>query len=118
MHVAGFNDSYTYLDFFPAKQKGANNWDYYAEQAKAQYLDNPSEKVDVIIFGHTHVPEYHDMGDGKYYLNDGTWIDHNTDYPEATRNFAVITTADKDTATLYEFGENGSVVDISTSVSK
>lgn len=155
LHVAGFNDSYTYLDFFPAKQKdgtisapvlykniqrtweerqkindvkvpvsflkalaGANNWDYYAEQAKTQYLDNPGEKVDVVIFGHTHVPEYHDMGDGKYYLNDGTWIDHNTDYPEATRTFAVITTADKDTATLYEFGEDGSVVNISASVSK
>ncbi|WP_277408390.1 hypothetical protein [Lacrimispora xylanisolvens] len=43
------------------------------------------------------------MGDGKYYLNDGTWIDHNTDYPEATRTFAVITTADKDTASLFEF---------------
>jgi len=43
------------------------------------------------------------MGDGKYYLNDGTWIDHNTDYPEATRTFEVITTADKDTASLFEF---------------
>lgn len=155
LHISGFNDAYTYLDFYPAKQAdgtisapvlykniqrtweerqkingvkvpvsfiealaGANDWSYYAKQAKAQYLDNPDEKVDVVVFGHTHVPEYHDMSDGKYFLNDGTWIDHNTDYPQATRTFAVITTADKDTASLYQYGEDGSVVDIAASVSK
>lgn len=155
LHISGFNDAYTYLDFYPAKQSdgtisapvlykniqrtweerqkingvkvpvsfiealaGANDWSYYVKQAKAQYLDNPDEKVDVVVFGHTHVPEYHDMSDGKYFLNDGTWIDHNTDYPQATRTFAVITTADKDTASLYQYGEDGSVVDIAASVSK
>lgn len=155
LHISGFNDVYTYLDFYPAKQSdgtisapvlykniqrtweerqkingvkvpvsfiealaGANDWSYYVKQAKEQYLDNPDEKVDVVVFGHTHVPEYHDMSDGKYFLNDGTWIDHNTDYPQATRTFAVITTADKDTASLYQYGEDGSVVDIAASVSK
>jgi UDP-2,3-diacylglucosamine pyrophosphatase LpxH len=154
MHIAGFDDAYTYLDFYPAQQEDgtisapvlfkniqrtwaerqtANNvkvpnsfieavtgtvdWEYYFGQAKAQYLENPDENVDVVVFGHTHVPRYQDMGDGKYYLNDGTWIDNNTDYPDATRTFAVITTGDKDTAAVYSFMEDGSVNDISASVS-
>lgn len=155
MHISGFNDAYTYLDFYPAQQKdgtisapvlfkniqrtwderqkinnvkvpnkfidavaGTVNWEYYFNQAKAQYLENGEKKVDVVLFGHTHVPAYQDMGNGKYYLNDGTWIDHNTDYPDATRTFAVITTGKKDTAALYKYMENGSVTNISASVSK
>ena len=86
-------------------------------QAKAQYLTNPDENVDVVVFGHTHVPAYQDMGEGKYYINDGTWIDHNTDYPDATRTFAVITTGDKTMPALYKFMEDGSLSDISKSVS-
>ena len=86
--------------------------------AKTQYLENSNENVDVVVFGHTHVPTYRDTGDGKYYLNDGTWIDHNTDYPDATRTLAVITTGDKDTAALYSFMEDGSLRDISASGSK
>ncbi len=154
MHIAGFDDTYTYLDFYPAQQEdgtitapvlfkniqrtwderqkvnnvkvpnsfieavaGTLNWEYYFSQAKAQYLENPDENVDVVVFGHTHVPKYQDMGDGKYYLNDGTWIDNNTDYPDATRTFAVITTGDKDTAALYKYTEDGSVIDIGASVS-
>ena len=155
MHIAGFDDAYTYLDFYPAQQAdgtisapvlfrniqrswakrqtlnnvkvpnsfieavaGTLNSEYYVRQAKAQYLDNPDERVDVVVFGHTHVPEYREMGDGRYYLNDGTWIDHNTDYPDANCTFAVITTGDKDTAALYRFTRDGSVVDIGASVSK
>ncbi len=154
MHIAGFDDSYTYLDFYPAQQAdgtisapvlfrniqrtwderqkinnvkvpnsfveavaGAVNWEYYAKQASVQYLNNPKESVDVVVFGHTHVPTYQDMGDGKYYINDGTWIDHNTDYPDATRTFAVITTGDKDTTALYKYTEDGTVADIGASVS-
>ncbi len=150
MHIAGFDDAYTYLDFYPAQQAdgtisapvlfkniqrtweerqtinnvkvpnsfieavaGTMNWEYFFKQAKAQYLDNPNESVDVVVFGHTHVPMYKDAGNGKCYLNEGTWIDHNTDYPDATRTFAVITTGDKTTAGLYKFMENGSVTDIS-----
>ncbi len=153
MHIAGFDDAYTYLDFFPAQQAdgtisapvlfrniqrtwaerqminkvkipnsfieavaGTLKWEYYFKQAKVQYLDNPDESVDVVVFGHTHMPKYLDMGEGKYYLNDGTWIDNNTDYPEATCTFTVITTGDKDTATLYKFMPDGSVSDISASV--
>ena len=154
MHIAGFDDAYTYLDFYPAQQEdgtisapvlfkniqrswaerqtlnnikvpnsfieavaGTLDWEYYLEQAKAQYLDNPDENVDVVVFGHTHVPSYQDMGDGRYYLNDGTWIDNNTDYPDATRTFAVITTGNKDMAALYRFTEDGSIIDIGASIS-
>ncbi len=155
IHISGFDDAYTYLDFYPAQQAdgtisapvlftniqrtwaerqtinnvkvpnsfieavaGTLNWDYFFGQAKAQYLENPDENVDVVVFGHTHVPVYKDAGNGKYYLNEGTWIDHNTDYPDATRTFAVITTGDKTTAGLYKFTENGSITDISASVSE
>lgn len=154
MHIAGFDDAYTYLDFYPAQQEdgtisapvlfkniqrtwderqkinnvkvpnsfieavsGAVEWEYYFRQAKAQYLENQDENVDVVVFGHTHVPTYRDLGNGKYYLNDGTWIDNNTEYPDATRTFAVITTGKKDTASLYKYAEDGSVVDIGANVS-
>lgn len=155
MHMAGFDNDYTYLDFFPAQQadgrisapvlfqdiqrtwaerqkinqvkvpndfleavSGTLDWNYYYQQAKTQNLENSKENVDVVVFGHTHVPAYHVLENGKYYVNDGTWIDHNTDYPEATRTFAVITTGEKTTAGLYKYEEDGSVVDISESVNK
>lgn len=155
MHIAGFDNEYSFLDFYPAKQEdgtisapvlfkniqrtwderqkvnnvkvtndfitaaaGTLEWKYFFGQAKNQYLENPDESVDVVVFGHTHVPKYMSVGDGKYYLNDGTWIDNNTDYPDATRTFAVITTGNKDTAVLYKYAEDGSVNDISESVSK
>ena len=155
VRIAGFNDAYTYLDFYPAQQEdgtisapvlfkniqrtwaerqtlnhikvpnsfleavsGTLDWEYYFKQAKAQYLENPNENVDVVVFGHTHVPTYRDIGSGKYYINDGTWIDHNTDYPDATRTFTVITTGDKDTAVLFKFMEDGSVNNISVSAGK
>ena len=155
MHMDGFDDSYTYLDFYPAQQAdgtisapvlfkniqrtwaerqrvnqvkvpnsfveavaGAVDWEYYFRQAKAQYLENPDENVDVVVFGHTHVPAYRAMDNGKYYINEGTWIDHNTDYPDATRTFAVITTGEKTTPALYMYNEDGSLTDIAASVSK
>ena len=153
MHIAGFNDAYTYLDFYPAQQadgtisaptlfkniqrtwaerqkindvkvpdsfveavSGALDSGYFFKQAKVQYLDNPNENVDVVVFGHTHVPMFCQVGDGSYYINDGTWIDNNSDYPDATRTFAVITTGDKDTVGLYKYMEDGSISDISGSV--
>ncbi|MEA4896474.1 MAG: metallophosphoesterase [Oscillospiraceae bacterium] len=155
IHISGFDDAYTYLDFYPAQQAdgtisapvlfkniqrtwaerqeinqvnvtnsfveavaGTVDWDYYFRQANAQYLENPDENVDVVVFGHTHVPAYREMDNGKYYINDGTWIDHNTDYPDATRTFTVITTGSKTTPALYMYGEDGTIVDISASVNK
>jgi hypothetical protein len=97
---------------------GTVDWEYFFRQAKVQYLENPNENVDVVVFGHTHVPSYCAMDNGKYYINEGTWIDHNADYPEATRIFAVITTGEQTTAGLYRYEENGSVTDIAASVSE
>lgn len=155
MHIAGFNDKYTYLDFYPAQQKdntisapvlfkniqrtwderqklnnvkvpssfiesvsGALDWEYFFKQAKTQYIENPKENVDVVVFGHTHVPVYKDLGNNKYYINDGTWIDDNTDSPSTPRTFSVITTGKKNTALLYSYSEDGSIVDISKIVDR
>ena len=155
MHIGGFDDAYTYLDFYPAQQAdgtisapvlfkniqrtweqrqtvnnvkvhnsfleavaGAQDWDYYFRQAELQYLQNSEEKVDVVVFGHTHVPAYKDMDTGKYYVNSGTWVDHNTDYPDATRTFAVITTGTQDKVELYSYEESGGLWDLSAHVNQ
>lgn len=152
MRIAGFDDAYTYLDFYPAQQadgtisapvlfkniqrtwaerqainavavpnsfieavSGTVDWEYFFKQARMQYLDNSGKNVDVVVFGHTHVPKFCDVGDGRYYVNEGTWIDHNTNYPDADRTFAVITTGETTTSALYSFLADGSVVDISAS---
>ncbi len=149
MHMAGFDDSYTYLDFYPVqledgtisapvlfkniqrtweeRQKvnnvkvpnsfleavsGTLDQEYCFKQAKVQYLENPNEKVDVVVFGHTHVPTYREIDNGKHYINEGTWIDHNTSVPETTRTFAVITTGEKTTSELYKYEEDGSLSQI------
>ena len=148
LRIAGFNDAYTYLDFYPTqladgtisapvlykniqrtwdeRQKlnnvkvpngfieavaGTLDWEYFFKQAKVQYLENPDEKVDVVVFGHTHIPANLDIGGGKYYVNSGTWIDHNNIIPEATRLFAVITTGKKDKVELFKYEEKGSAVE-------
>ncbi|NCB33110.1 MAG: metallophosphoesterase [Erysipelotrichia bacterium] len=155
MHIAGFDNSYTYLDFYPCQQEdgtisapvlfrnvqrtwterqkingvkvpngfleavaGTIDWDYYFQQAKTQYLENPEENIDVAVFGHTHVPALKDAGNGACYVNSGTWVDHNTDYPDATRTFAVITTGEQDKIELMSYEESGGLRDISTSVNQ
>lgn len=154
MYICGFNDSYTYLDFYPAQQSdgtisapvlfkniqrtwaerqthnevkvpgtfssavvGAVHFEVFLTHAKEQYLQNPSENVDVVVFGHTHVPAQRSIGSGKYYVNSGTWIDNNTDYTLADRTFAVITTGQSDTTAVYSFMTDGTVKDITASVS-
>ncbi|HNZ08757.1 MAG TPA: metallophosphoesterase [Bacillota bacterium] len=155
MHIAGFDGTYTYLDFFPAKQadgtisapvlfrniqrtwdarqklnnikvqntfieavSGTLDWNYFFKQAKTQYIDNPNDTVDIVVFGHTHVPALWNIGYGTYYINTGTWIDNNTNYPDAARTFTVITAGEKDTAKLYSFAEDGTLIDIGEGVSK
>ena len=76
-----------------------------------QYLENPAENVDVVLFGHTHVPALMDLGGDKYYVNEGTWIAHNMD-DDKTRTFAVVTTGEKDTAVLYRLTDDGSLIDL------
>ncbi|MBP8717467.1 MAG: metallophosphoesterase [Candidatus Atribacteria bacterium] len=155
LHIVGFDDAYTYLDFYPTEQAdgtisapvlfrniqrtweerqqinnvkvpntfieavaGTLDWHYFMEQAQAQYIDNPNENVDIVVFGHTHVPTIKDIGEGALYVNTGTWVDNNTNYPDAARTFTVITAAEKDTATLYSFAEDGALIDIGEGASK
>lgn len=149
MHIAGFDDEYSYLDFYPAQQAdgtisaptlyrniqrtwenrqilnnvklrndfieavaGTVDWDYYALQARRQYLENPNENVDIVVFGHTHVPSFDLDADGRGYINSGTWIDHNSDSPGATRIFVVIETGENDSSVLYRYEPDGSLFDI------
>lgn len=155
MHIAGFDDAYTYLDFYPTlladgtisapvlfkniqrtweeRQKingvkipntfleavaGTLDSEYFYKQAQVQYLENPNEQVDVVVFGHTHVPSYKTTANGKTYVNEGTWIDENSNYPEAVRTFAVITTGEQTTASLYQYEEDKTVTDITEKVSE
>ncbi|TCK62323.1 metallophosphoesterase [Seleniivibrio woodruffii] len=154
MRISGFNDSYTYLDFYPAQEAdgtitapvlfrhiqrtwaerqvlnnvkvpnsfsesvlGAVKYESFFTRAKANYLENPAENVDIVVFGHTHVPSYRNIGGGKCYLNSGTWIDHNVDHPETPRSFVVITTGETNSSAVYSYGKDGSVVDITAKVS-
>lgn len=162
MRISGFNDDYTYQDFFPAmltdEQTGRKyisapklfrniqlSWqtrqvinkvkvpessfalsvagalepESFFARAKANYLENPNEKkVEVVVFGHTHVPMCRDVEGGKCYLNSGTWIDHNTNHPDS-RTFVVVTTgaSGKDARAIYRFIKEGEVADITASVS-
>lgn len=92
--------------------------DSFFSRAKANYLENPNEKnVEVVVFGHTHVPMCRYVDGGKCYLNSGTWIDENGEHP-ATRTFVVITTGStgKDATAIRQFVKEGEVVDITASV--
>ncbi|WP_265822087.1 metallophosphoesterase [Geovibrio ferrireducens] len=153
MRISGFNDSYSYLDFYPAELEdgtisapvlfkniqrtwaerqtlnnvnvhssfieavpaSVNSAAYFA-QAKVQYLENPSENVDVVVFGHTHVPSYRDAGGGKHYVNSGTWIDHNVDFQNIERTFAVITTGASSTSAVYSYLADGTAEDVTASL--
>ena len=156
MRINGFNDAYSYLDFYPAQEadgtitapvlfrhiqrtwdgrqaannvkvpstfieavSGAVNSDFYHRQAKAQYLEHPDEAVEVVVFGHTHVP-MRVVENGKCYLNSGTWIDDNTEngpekntqFAGAERTFAVITTGPVTRAAVFSFVQEGDVRDL------
>lgn len=149
IRVAGFNDKYSYLDFYPIQQEdgtisapvlfkniqrtwgdrqnqnnvkvkstfieaalGALDYTYFFDQAKKQYLENPDENVDVVIFGHTHMPSYKTVGEGKRYLNAGTWVDHNNVFDKASCTFAVVSTGETNTSGLYSYSTSGAVSDI------
>ncbi len=43
-----------------------------------QYLENPQEHIDVVVFGHTHVPVFQEVKNSKYYISRGvTYIKNN-----------------------------------------
>ncbi len=95
---------------------GTGGATYFRQQANLQYLENPNSDIEVVVFGHTHIPDFHDSGDGRYYVNDGTWIDANLNVdPNLVRTFAVITTGPSASASLYQYNKDGSATDISNS---
>ena len=99
---------------FSASALGATGHKFLESQALAQYLENPASGVDVVIFGHDHIPQYLQLASGKVYINTGTWVDHNTACADETsRTFAVIPAKTPESAALYQYGVNGSVTDVS-----
>lgn len=99
---------------FASSAAGATGYAFLESQAKAQYLENSGKNIDVVIFGHDHIPQYLKTDSGKYYINTGTWVDNNTSCKDKTsRTFAVITCGDETAAALYCYGEDGTVDDIS-----
>lgn len=88
---------------------------YFYDCAREEYLNRPHTSYDVVVFGHTHVPDFKQEG-RKIYANSGTWIDHNFDYPEATRTFVVIETGAVDRVTLQAYQKDGSLADLTAKV--
>lgn len=154
MRIAGFNDAYSFLDYYPVEQldgtisapvlfpnlqrtwndrqevnqvkvkntfieaaPGTTKASYFASQAQRQYLDHPDEDVDVVVFGHTHVPVYQEFENGKYYVNSGTWVDHNNIVPEAIRTFAVIESGEEHICSLMKMDDDGTISDITATYS-
>ncbi|HQM97408.1 MAG TPA: metallophosphoesterase [Clostridia bacterium] len=153
IRIAGFNDKYTFLDFYPSEQEdgtisavlfrniqrtwserqalnlvkkpssfieataGALKWTYFFEQAKTQYLDNPDENVNIVVFGHTHIPAIRSVGDDKYYVNSGTWVDHSNVFEGPSRHFAVITVSENNAVALYSYGRDSTINDMGQGVS-
>lgn len=93
--------------------------DYFFSQAKAQYLDDPDENIDVTVFGHTHVPGIRQTEGGKRYVNTGAWADADTAFPSLSRTFALITAGKTfSSAALYAYMEDGTMQDVTDSAGK
>ena len=108
------NGLWTRIPFLEAgKSAGARQ--YYAVCAQSQYFSRQDANYEVVVFGHTHIPDYQQY-DGKVYINSGTWVDHNSDYPAATRTFAVIETGDKDSSALYTYEAGGKLTDLTARI--
>lgn len=77
-----------------------------------QYLENSGQKVDVVVFGHSHdlmlrkVPN----SEGKYYVNSGRWIGENPYHPAASTFVVVTSRNDADSVQFYEYYRNGTVL--------
>jgi UDP-2,3-diacylglucosamine pyrophosphatase LpxH len=102
---------------FAEAAAGALDINYFAKQAGRQYLNDRSGQTEIVVFGHTHVPDFREFPLGKVYLNEGTWIDHNPAAP-SERTFAVITTGSLSQAVVMAYGADGSLTDITASITK
>lgn len=103
---------------FPVAALGALDSKYFESQARAQYkVDNKQSDTSVVVFGHTHKPMLYEYGDGRYYINTGTWIDHNTNYKDKdgsllSRTFAVVTTGPSSAVDVYQYQTGGTLRDL------
>lgn len=104
------NDVRSMIPFIEAAQ-GTSQASYFRSEAERQYLEDAGSGIDVVVFGHTHIPDFRDYGDGRFYANSGTWVDDNLD-AEVTRTFAVVTTGEVDAVALYAYGGDGRLTDI------
>ncbi len=92
---------------------GALGFDYLAQQAKKQYLENQEKNIDVVVFGHSHIPHFLSLDNGKTYLNSGTWVDNNTSTKDQiSRTFIIIEDGEKLNSSIFEYLPNGNVNDI------
>jgi UDP-2,3-diacylglucosamine pyrophosphatase LpxH len=103
---------------FPVAALGALDSKYFESQARAQYkVDNVQSDTSVVVFGHTHEPLLYDYGNCRYYINTGTWIDHNTNYKDRdgsllSRTFAVVTTGLFSAVDVYQYQAGGTLRDL------
>ncbi len=83
---------------------------YVDAQAVTQYF-NVDPSVEVVVFGHTHVPRLQRIAANQTYANSGTWIDRNT--VGDTGTFVLIGLGDKsDTVELYRYNADGSITQL------
>ncbi|WP_419948587.1 UDP-2,3-diacylglucosamine diphosphatase [Candidatus Palauibacter sp.] len=73
--------------------RGSPRADRLAACARDILAANPD--IDLVVFGHTHRPEVSEFGPGRFYLNAGDWLYHNS--------FAVVT---PDEIRLESFGRS------------
>ncbi|MDD3880661.1 MAG: metallophosphoesterase [Eubacteriales bacterium] len=96
----------THISFNDAVMQSASST-YVDSQAITQYF-NMDPTVEVVVFGHTHVPLCQKIDANKVYANSGTWIDTNTLGETAT--FVLLTMGEKtDTVELYQYTADGTV---------
>lgn len=91
---------------------GTVDWKYFMAQAQLQYLNNPNDPAELVVFGHTHVPTLQVLDAGTQYVNSGTWVDDNTDSEDGSRVFVVISDGEQNTAVLYTYGVDGALTDL------
>ena len=63
------------------------------EELPARVYFDVDPTVDVVVFGHTHVPGYKDFTGydrPKVFANSGTWVDDNMDDPANTATFVLV----------------------------
>ncbi|MFP4461230.1 MAG: metallophosphoesterase [Thermotogota bacterium] len=98
---------------YPEATAGAIDHAFADGQAVKQYF-NLDPTIDVVVFGHTHVPLVNRFPEGynteKVYANSGTWIDDNPAGP--VRSFVVLESGEQTTdVRLMEYHADGTISD-------